>query len=287
SPLSSPLRDDQISSTGSVKDTAEGDIPEYCFPAHLKVKGSFRLRILHIQLRTLLMRCTVLQATVRDLERRQYAQNIQRPPYWYYSRMRTFAQKARRIAEALESRDLRARCEYWIGRACGGTRDYQAAAEHFALAIKFDVENDRHPSGKIRLRGLRPSEKEDVHFLRESAMDRHKNWEQKTSYARNVAMDESNRTGKPLEDCIDWSPAQSPLWVPDRDRIMRLARQEFDIRKRSTERARDMEQLERAALGQELGGKVTAQSDAEGIDKKEIIRRVLSKEEWHYIRYGD
>ncbi|KAH7088975.1 hypothetical protein FB567DRAFT_619833 [Paraphoma chrysanthemicola] len=286
SPLTPPLRTDQMSCTGSVKDINEGDIPEYGFPAHLKMKASFRLRILHIQLRTLLMRCTVLQATVRDLERRSWEQNMQRPPYWYYSRMRTFAIKARRIAEALESRELRARCEYWIGRACGGTRDYQAAAEHFALAIKFDVENDRHSSGKIKLRGLRPHEKEDVHFLWESVMKRSEEWEQKTRYVKDIAMEESTRTGRPLEDCIDRSPSQSPLWVPDRDRIMQLARKEFENKKRSKEGGRDMEHLERASLRQELGGNVIAQAETEGIDEKETIRRVLNKEEWRYIHYG-
>jgi hypothetical protein len=62
---------------------------------------------------------------------------------------------------------------------------------------------------------------------------------------------------------------------------MQLARQEFGIKKRLGKRAKLMENLE------ELENRVKAQWDAEGGDEAEMTRRVLNKEEWHYIHHGD
>lgn len=281
SPLLPLFQDDKTSYSTSAHDGNEKDIPEYGIPSYLKEGNVFRTRMLHVQLRTLLMRCIILQSSVREIERKPWTWDAQQPPHWYYSKMRHLSQKARRLAEALQSQDLRARCEYWTGRGCGGTRDYYAAAEHFALAIKLDVENDMHPSGRTRLRGLRPNEKADVHFLLDSVTNRHDSWEHRMVNARNMARYESNRSGKPLEECKDLSGMESPLWVPDRDRIMQLARQESGIKKRLGKRAKLMENFG------ELKDRVKAQWDAEGIDEAEITRRVLNKKEWHYIHHGD
>ncbi|KAF2032447.1 hypothetical protein EK21DRAFT_33344, partial [Setomelanomma holmii] len=265
----------------------DSDIPEYGIPAHLMDSDPFRTRMLHIQLRTLLMRCISVQSYIRGLEHRPWMKDAQRPVYWHYSKIRNFAQKARRIAEALESRDLRARCEYWTGRGCGGTRDYHAAKEHFALAVKLDVENDKHPSGRVRLRGLRPDEKTDVHFLLDSVTDRYERSEIKIINARNIARYESATYGKPAEDYINWTGLESPPWLPDHDRVVQNARQDFVIKKMLGRRANLLDHMKRARLGQEAEGKLLQQMNMEGIDEIEIARRLLNKEEWHYIHHGD
>jgi hypothetical protein len=286
-PLLPPLRDDEISYNGSEEEEMEYNVPEDGIPAHLKEKDNFMTRMRHVQLRILLMRCMVLQSTVRDLERRPRAQESLRPPYWYYSKMRHLAHKARNLAEALESRDLQARCEYWAGRACGGTRDYYTAAEHFEMAIKLDVQNEKHPGGGVRLRGLKPNEKEDVRFLWDSVSSRHDSFEKKTANARKVAQYESDRTGKLVEDCIDWDGLESPSWAPDRDRVVYLARREFGIRRKLGSKAEFLDSMERERIGEQMERRVKKQWDEEGLDEGEITRRVLDDKEWRYIRHGD
>ncbi|KAF1841250.1 uncharacterized protein K460DRAFT_257808, partial [Cucurbitaria berberidis CBS 394.84] len=255
------------------------DIPEDGIPTHLREKDAFRTRMRLVQLRTLLMRCHVVQATVHQLERKPWAQDPMKPPYYYYSKMRHFAYRARRLAEALESPDLQARCEYWAGRSCGGTRDWHAAGQHFALAIKHDMEYDTFPSGKVRIRGLRPNEKEDVHFLLENVTKRHESWVKKTAHAREAARYESERTGRPIEDCIVWDGVESPTWFPDRDRIVHIARREFGKKLRREAKDVNGQENQRPGMSEEHKGTK--------IYKVELTSRELSEEEWRYIRRGD
>ncbi|KAF2829574.1 hypothetical protein CC86DRAFT_287213, partial [Ophiobolus disseminans] len=235
SPLFVPLRGDEISDLESDDDDVGSDIqrekgrevPGYDIPPHLKKRYATQTHIRHIQLRTLLMRCTVLQTTVWEIERKPWVEEMERRPYWYYSKMRRLACKAQRFAEALKSRDLQARCEYWAGRGSGGTRDYLAAKQHFKRAVILDVENDQHTNGKPRHRGLRPAEKGDVHFLLKSVSERHEDWEMRTIHARRAARYESEKLAIPIRECIKQTDLDSPLWMPDRDRAMQLARHEF------------------------------------------------------------
>jgi hypothetical protein len=259
-PLVVPGR--QLSNTDYESDEEEEDVPEYGIPSHVMDKDVFRTRMRQIQLRTLLMHCTVLQTTASDLEHTPWKTDNKHSPHWYYEKIRSLVYKARPLAEALESKDLQARCEYWAGRGCGGTRDYQAAEAHFDSALKLDVPNDTSRSGKARLRGLLPTEKADVRFLRDSCSTRHKAWEKRTTRAFKRAERQAEETGIPLEACLEEDLIQSPPWMPDRDRAVQLARQAFDDHNGTCEEA----------------------------DRKELQptdKMMLSKKEWQYIKHGD
>ncbi|KAH8728567.1 hypothetical protein GQ44DRAFT_580307, partial [Phaeosphaeriaceae sp. PMI808] len=182
---------------------------------HLIEKDPFKIRLRQIQIRTLLMRCIVLQSTIRELERKPWTQDTLKLLRDHYSKMRVSACKARRLADSLYSRELQARCEYWTGRACGGTRDYQAAVHHFMLAINLDVENDVRSDGTLKLRGLRPAEKSDVRFLLQGVSERCETWEKKSSVTKHMYRGSGVYVGH-----FQWAERQSPLWRPDRDRIL-------------------------------------------------------------------
>lgn len=275
-PLLPPPRDDEISYVGTSEgETEDENFAEDGIPSHLKEKDAFRTRMRLIQLRTLLARCLALQSTVHELERKPWAQKCTRPPYYYYSKMRNFAHRARRLAEALESRDLQARCEYWAGRACGGTRDWQAAAQHFSHAIKRDVQHDTYPSGRLRIRGLRPDEKEDVHFLLDSVTRRYESWLKKTADARWAARYEAEHTGRPIEACVNWDSLDSPTWLPDRDRIVQIAKMKLG------KEANILASNERETI------RIEKEKEVKWKYEDELNRRSLSEKEWRYIRYGD
>lgn len=289
SPLLPRFREDEVSYAGSEENNTQEDVPEYGIPFELIMQKGIWTSIQLMHLRTLLMQCTVLQSTIRDLERRPWEKDAAHNRYWYYSKMHQHALKAQQIAEALRSSDLRARCEYWAGRACGGTKDYQAAVWHFERAILHDVQNDTHPSGRPRLRGLRPRENEDVQFLLQSASDRSNVWDHKTAAAKKRAQNESDRTGISFEACFEeeWKGQFSPPWLPDRDRIVNIARQKYVIQKTMDKRARVLATMQRKELTQLVDEKVQHQWEEAGIIEGEMARRTLNDEEWRYIWHGD
>lgn len=287
SALVPPARDDEISYTNSAHYAGTEEIYEDGIPEELRRMDPFQTRIRHIRLRTYLMRCSVLQSTIREIERKPWAQSSTKPPYWYYSKMRTLAQRARQLAEALMSNDLRARCEYWFGRGCGGTGDFEAASHHFEQAIKLDVANDYYPSGRLRLRGLRPVEKADVHFLFGSVKDSHTAWKAQTENARQHAQSESERTYQPIEECVDWSGLNSLDWVPDRDRVHQLAAQEHGVRSNQGADVPNPGDPERDRNVRESEETLQTRYAADGLDTTELTRRTFSAREWKYIKHGD
>ncbi|CAO2654589.1 Nn.00g113220.m01.CDS01 [Neocucurbitaria sp. VM-36] len=280
SDLLPPPLDDEISYDGSNNGEDDDEPIPDGIPTHLKEKDEFKTKMRLILLRTLLTRCEVLLSIVHELERKPWAYDATKPPYYYYSKIRNFAYRARRLAEALESRDLQARCEYWAGRGCGGTRDWHAASQHFALAIKLDVENDTFPSGRTKKRALRPNEKEDVHFLLESVTRRHERWLRDTADARGAAQYESEFTGKRIEECINWDSMDSPTWLPERDRVVQIWKRE-------------------GRTGKKKGGTVEDLGDDRECDdieekrkqdnkyEQDLTRREFSAQERHYILHGD
>ncbi|KAH9881796.1 hypothetical protein J1614_000967 [Plenodomus biglobosus] len=217
-----PLPDDQISYVGS--DVPDEDVTENVsadgIPARLKEHDSYKTKIRLIQLRTLLMRCQILQSTVNNIERKPWTHHIRNLPYTHYSKMRKIAYMARELAQRLESPELEARCEYWTGRGHGGTQDFKAAANHFRRAMTLDVETDTFPSGRPRLRGLRPNEKEDVQFLHDYALQREKEWQRRTTDVREAARIQAEGSNLPYDLCLDWSNISKPAWLPDQDRVM-------------------------------------------------------------------
>jgi hypothetical protein len=249
-------------STGYESHEEEEYIPEYGIPESLMQKYAFRTRMRHFQLRTLLMHCTVLQATASDIERTPWRTDNKHSADWYYEKIRSLAYKAKPLAEALESNDLQARCEYWAGRGCSGTRDYQAAEAHFELALKLDVPNDTTPKGKARFRGLLPTEKADVRFLRDSCSARHIAWQKRTTRAMKIAERQAEEMGVPLEACLEENMVPSPPWMPDRDRVVQLATQAF-------------------------GNQGITDEEANSKDLQVTDRMMLNKKEWQYIKHGD
>jgi hypothetical protein len=286
SPLLKSLQADEIS---YASDEEEKDIPEDGVPTHLKDKDSFRTATRFIQLRTLLMQCTILLTTVQELERKPWIVQKKRPPRWYYSKMRSLAYTAQSLAQLLESQDLQARCAYWLGRACGGTRDYQTAKEHFKLAVQLDVRNDFHRSGNTRLRGLRPAEKADVRFLLNSASARHKVWVQRDERIKAEAEHLSRGSRIPSQHYID-STHYEPPWMPDRDRAIYLARKYLGVPTPSHKFVPPVLDASHSPIFDEqnrLEAHVAAQYADEENDIQDMMRRTLTQKEWHYIHHGD
>ncbi|KAJ4368034.1 hypothetical protein N0V83_006389 [Neocucurbitaria cava] len=267
SSLQPPAQDDEIPYAGSPTNAEDDEPVADGIPTHLKEKDAFRTQAGFMLLRTILLRCEVQLSIVRELERKPWAQEASKPPYYYYSKIRHFAYRAREIAEFLQSRDLQARCEYWAGWGCGGTRDWYAASEHFAMAIKLDVENDTNPNGRKNVRGLRANEKEDVGFLLESVRKRHERLLRNTEDLRRAAEYEAKITGKKVEDCIDWDGLDSPTWLPERDRVVRIARAE--------------------ARSERAGRSGDEQRKEVEEDIRTLTRRTFSKEERYYVLCGD
>jgi hypothetical protein len=285
SPLLPPPQDDQISYTSVEEDE---DIAEYGIPAHLREKDSFRTTMRLDMLRRLLGQCAIVLATVQEVERKPWVAGRKRPPGWYYSRISSLAYHARRLAQLLESRDLQARCEYWAGRGCGGIRDYQAAEEHFKMAIQLDVQNDLHKSGKIRLRGLRPVEKADVRFLFDSASARHEDWKKRYDGYREHAQHLLKQSKQLAQDYMDSVALYSPPWMPDRDRVVQLAREELGIRERTSHRTGDVVGIKHEQTIEDKQGledQVEAQWENEDRYVREMVRRRLNKKEWEYIHH--
>ncbi|KAF1919525.1 hypothetical protein BDU57DRAFT_426858, partial [Ampelomyces quisqualis] len=254
---------------------------DWGIPEQLLEDDGFRTRIRQMQLQTYLMHCTVLQNTVRELQHKPWIGDAAHSTIWYYEKMRSLAYRARQIAEMLESRDLKARCEYWAGRACGGMQDYQTAESHFKAALLHDVENGVKKNGDVQLRGLRPSEKADVRFLRDSCKARHRNYERQREHFARLGERHSWETGLPIEACLGENMVPSSPWVPDRDRVVQLARHKYDGKKEPDEEAW---LLTDNKLGQTLEEQAQAQWKAQDETVQAMHRRTLSREEWWYIK---
>jgi hypothetical protein len=228
--------------------------PPYSSP---HAPNCYATRMHTIQLRTLLTRCTVLATTVRTLERKPWVSTTttKRTPYWHYSEILTLAQRANTHAEALHNDPLRARCSYWMGRGWGGMGVFGAAVGAFERAVRLDVDGTD---------GLRIGEKSDVKYLLGSARKRFEEYRARMADAKAAARFESERSGRPLDECFDWNEVASP-WMPDRDRVVEIARREFGARREG---------------GDEMEEEVEKKWKDEGIE----WRRVLSEQEWKYIR---
>lgn len=267
------------SSESAQEETNEVDGSGEVVPTHLKKHNAFPTRLRLVQLRTLLLRCTVLQSTVREIERKAWFQAGEYNPHWHYSQIQQLARQARAYAEELGSRDLQARCEYWAGRGYGGTGDYGAAAEHFSMAMKLDIPNDVYRDGSVKLRGLTPREKEDVHFLYRSVLKRQRKLQQKIEKAINRTQSHSTRS-VPTALSLEKGMRLNPPWMPDRDRIMAIAKstymekQKMKIRQNGRDDS-ELSQSARASRSSSISGIPTEHNAA---------RRLLDHAEWQYIR---
>jgi hypothetical protein len=183
---------------------------------------------------------------------------------------------AHKLAQALQSQEHEARCEYWAGRASGSVRDYKRAMEHFERAMELDFHGCGSRREETSPRGLTWGEKDDIRFLLESVTRRYEARKKKTHNTSEqiIAGYETERTGRPIEDCLEIIP-DSPVWAPDRERLVQKARRDFKTPSREI-RGGGVEFLE-------LGLKKDNKTE---MDHKKHVRRPFSKEEWWYIRYG-
>lgn len=122
-------------------------------PARIEAKHGPIAILRCTQIQTMLMRCQILQSTIRGLEGKPWVKHRDELKYQHYQTMRELTCRARQLAEGAQHLALQARCEYWAGRACAGTNDFFAALEHFRRAC----------SGGTG--GLRCEEAVDVHAL--------------------------------------------------------------------------------------------------------------------------
>jgi hypothetical protein len=276
-----PLTDsvDTICDSEEQKIPKEDGLPEYGTSAHLWERDTFTISMQQTQLSVYLTHCTTLQGIIDQVQREPWKYSTNQSAAWYYGKMVELSYKARTLAEALKSDELQARCEYWAGRGCGGSRDYGAAEKHFHQAILLDVPNDKYKNGRARPRGLLPKEKADVRFLLNSCHERAKNHRhygkrmmQEVERLRAMA----DEDGLPLDaytDQIQQTMPSSPPWLPDRDRLVALAKLQFEKSSPKLEQALE----EEAQVGVQTGDKYVQAEN----------RQRLTKKEWVYIKYGD
>ena len=281
SPLLSPSQDKAESTTYDVIDAADQRIEEGV-SSYLKPENAFRTRMRLVQFRNHLIRCQLLYLTVMSMERKPWKSHSHAQLAQYYRNIRCLAIKARNVAEAIGSDDLRARAEYWAGRGCGGLQDCQAAITHFATAIKFDVPNYTDNNGKIFQRGLLQDEKEDVEFLLQSVKQRNQEWESRKDDVYEAEFGVGATHSYPIE--LHWEGLIDARWTPDRDRIIHIAKQQHGSKRRPMARFTNTE----------TGASDYTKDEVHFIfqrmsldDENELVRKTLSEEEWRYIICGD
>jgi hypothetical protein len=252
--------------------------------ALIKRRSEFASRIQHIALQTALVQCTMLQNTVQQLERRPWEVKATHTARRHYKKMCALAFTALQLSQALESRGLQARSEYWAGRGCGGMRDYQAGEAHFREAIRLQKLHENETSSISRPKGLLPTELEDIEFLLESCRARLQDQKKRSNKIIEIARRESAKKRKSLQGCRDRTSMISPPWMPDRDRIMELARRQFGHVKPPNKISQSFVNQEHA---QTLEAEVQEQIIMDGDELKIITTKRLSKQEYEYIIHGE
>jgi len=109
------------------------------------------------QIRTMLMRCQMLQARIQGLESKTWAGYRDKSINQHYQTMQELTRTARQLADEVQSTELQARCAYWSARACAGMQDFSAAAEHLKRAGLLGISTS-----------LRRDEMTDLHILLQS-----------------------------------------------------------------------------------------------------------------------
>jgi hypothetical protein len=261
----------------------KSDVFVFSTSSNPRNRAMFGTRMKHIQLRTLLMQCTMIQSTIRELQRKPWVVKKTDTVRLHYEKIRSLAYKALQLAQALENPSLQARPEYWAGRGCGGTRDYQAAEAHFEDAIRLNKFRE-HEFNSVPQEGLRPMEEQDVHFLLESCRARHQNWKERNDKIVKFAERESTETQKPLQTCLDETPLISPPWMPDHDRITELDRRRFECVKPPSKVSQPWVDKKHA---QELQNEVQAQMREDRRDMRASTIITFTREELEYIKHGN
>ena len=247
---------------------------------------SVKIRLQLLSIRTALSRCHIAQSAAREREQSPWLCKSASPSLRYYVRIREMAEKAQKLAKTLGSRDLQARCEYWMGRAYGGMRDWPAAAEHFALARKLDIPDEIGADGTARLRGLKACEKDDVAFLEEYSKRCQRKWLEEMPRETRVTIEhEAERTKKPLHTLFDWGQTNTLIWQPDHDRVAHAVNR--DLARLEEMKHAKLSAANKGGKVQTDGSKRTEQTqNSSRTDQRIVNGPVLNSKELYYIRYG-
>jgi hypothetical protein len=238
---------------------------EVVIPDLTEATDKLKAKLYLVQLSTLLTHCQILQTIVNKFEYQALTTADNNSTHEYYEKMESQACRARTIAQKLQSKEHQARCEYWAGRAHGGMRNFQRATEHMRLAMDLDVHGHGSYREETQPRGLTWEEKSDVGFLLASATKRHEMRLEKAdgNSALLIAEIEAERTGRTLDECVEWDP-NSPAWCPDQGYVVHKAKRDF--------------------AGQ---GKSRNKGKKPGVEPTGETRKTLSEEEWWFIKHGN
>jgi hypothetical protein len=230
-----------------------------------EVTDKLKAKLYLVQLSTLLTHCQILQTIVNKFEHQALIRAEKNSIHEYYEKMESQACRARTIAQKLQSKEYQARCEYWAGRAHGGMRNFQRAMEHMRLAMDLDVHGHGSYREETQPRGLTWEEKSDVGFLLASAMKRHEMRLEKAdgNAALLIAEIEAERTGRTLDECVEWDP-NSPAWCPNQGYVVHKAKRDFADRGKSRNKGKKL-----------------------GVEPMGETRKTLSEEEWWFIKHGN
>jgi hypothetical protein len=238
---------------------------EVVIPDLTEATDKLKAKLYLVQLSTLLTHCQILQTIVDKFEHQALTTVDKNSTHEFYEKMESQACRARTIAQKLQSKEHQARCEYWVGRAHGGMRNFQRAMEHMRLAMDLDVHGHGSYREETRPRGLTWEEKSDVRFLLASATKRHEMRLEKAdgNAALLIAEIEAERTGRTLDECVEWD-LNSPAWCPNQGYIVHKAKRNF--------------------AGE---GKSRNKGKKPGVEPTGETRKTLSEEEWWFIKHGN
>lgn len=147
---------------------------------YLDGKDEIATRIKMVDVRTLLMRCSLMWRTAQMLEREEWRTALRSKAVsheekavkeWYgiYSKVGRAAEKAEKMARDLGIDGMQARAWYWRGRADAGRGYWDEAAMGFRRARELDpFRMEKQKSEGVEeygKNGLTPSERRDVEWL--------------------------------------------------------------------------------------------------------------------------
>jgi hypothetical protein len=228
-----------------------------------------RIKVLNVKMT--LMRCAVIDRAAWELERNAWKKGST-SVYDEYSKMYKLVENAILVAKKLRSDELQARCFYWLGRACGRQRYWDEAEQAFEKAIHFDTEIEENGRGK----GLLPTERADVRFLKRSVQKRAQraaaDRKQRRKRDEEMAWKLAETRNLDFDEVVIWN--KSPPWCPDTESAMRQWMQ---------------------ATGREIEASPQLDSDGEWQDpvdedeslELEWVARPFTPEEIYYIEHGD
>jgi len=240
-------------------------------PPIIANKDRWNTRISIMGVKVTLMRCAVIDRAAWELERNAWKKNSTLI-YKEYSKMSKLVESALLLAKELQSDGLQARCFYWMGRACGRQRYWDEAEQAFEKALQFDAAME----GNGQSKGLLPSERSDIKFLKRSVQkraqragtDREQRWRRDEEMAWRFA----EIRNVEFEDIVVWD--RSPPWCPDTESAMQQWMQ-------ATEREIDFS----PALGS-YGEWKDPQNEDESLEL-EWVGRPFTPDEMYYIEHGD